>query len=265
MSYIVALLENNQIDIWNVDSNKFIGTIVNSDEDEITCISISNDGKWVALGHISGIVTIWKLSRTKLYYTLDDHKKAVSVMKFAFDNEILLTADFDGEIRIWNKDNLLFVLSGHKYVVRSLAISSDSQQIISGDDDGMICYWNAITGKLCHCFRAHESAVFCVIFFGDDKKFVSGGSDRLIKIWDTNSELLKTLDNKAEVYCLLIQDDYRLIPGGYGCINIWDIESAQLLKTFSDPEAYICTVILSADEKEITSCDIDNKINFWKC
>jgi len=63
----------------------------------------------------------------------------------------------------------------------------------SGSSDKHICIWNSQSFELNKKFLAHGGSVRCFSLTKKDKFLISGGEDRLIKIWDKSFNLTNTL------------------------------------------------------------------------
>lgn len=77
-----------------------------------------------------------------------------------------------------------------------------------------------------HSFHAHGSSVTSVKFNIKGTLLVSGGLDRLLKIWNMQGNCLKTLgEHQRYVNCLSINLDSTLIASGSNdkSVHIWDL------------------------------------------
>jgi WD40 repeat protein len=117
-------------------------------------VAISDDGRLVAAGDLSGTVRVWETATAR---------------------------------EIW-------VLDGHEDDVESLAFSPDGSLLATGGIDDVLIVWHAATGKLVRRLEAHRSwseggffygGVTDVVFSPDGSILASSGGDGVILLWDT--------------------------------------------------------------------------------
>ncbi|MCB9742442.1 MAG: protein kinase [Alphaproteobacteria bacterium] len=61
----------------------------------------SPDGRWMALGHLDGTVTLWSLGQRRLVAVLRGHGARVVSLHFSEDGRWLVTGSWDGDARVW--------------------------------------------------------------------------------------------------------------------------------------------------------------------
>ena len=122
---------------------------------------------------------------------------------------------------------LLMTLGGHGDDVNSVAISPDGRYIVSGSRDRTVRIWDINSGDLLRTLGGHEwGGVNSVAISPDSRYIVSGGgrvlidpfTDSAVQIWDINSgDLLMTLEGHEEsVRSVAISPDGRYIVSGDG-------------------------------------------------
>lgn len=83
-----------------------------------------------------------------------------------------------------------------------------------------------------HSFIAHGSSVTAVRFNMKGTLLISGGLDRLVKIWNMQGDCLKTLaEHQRYVNCLSINYDSTVIASGSNdkSIHVWDLTGSLTL------------------------------------
>lgn len=112
-----------------------------NEESRITAIKISNKGEYIALGGIDGLIEIYD----PLYYTLHNglafqaedvmlyHDDPLTHLHFNETDEMLLSADIKGNVKIWNLSTgkLLRKLQ-YETTIGSISWGNDSSQILIG-------------------------------------------------------------------------------------------------------------------------------------
>lgn len=158
-------------------------------------------------------------------------------------------------------------LSGHtdaKYQMRtvtSLAFAADGS-LISGSWDKTVRLWKGPEAAV--TFKGHEAAVWAVCGLANGN-IVSGSADKTIKIWSPDGTCLKTVAAHGDAV-----RDLKVLPGvGFvsvgndGMLKIWSDDGSELHVVHAH-DAYIYSVALSPDGKEIYTCGEDMTVKVWR-
>ena len=93
--------KEGQIKIWNVASGAELHAFQDA---SITAGAFRPDGSRLAVGHDDGTIGLWDLAAEKKGRTLSGHGGRVESLRFAADGKTLISAAWDGSIRLWNPD-----------------------------------------------------------------------------------------------------------------------------------------------------------------
>ncbi|MBS1952175.1 MAG: WD40 repeat-containing protein [Cytophagales bacterium] len=120
---------------------------------------------------------------------------------------------------------------GHRDVISSLRLNSGKQQLLSASWDGTVRLWNITTGLMEQKFIGHQGAVHIAIFDPDGKTIYSAGADRQIRVWDiATAKVIRTFDgHKSEITALLFSPDQKMLISHSvdGVIKFWDLNSGK--------------------------------------
>jgi len=166
-------------------------------EREITCLSLTADGKKLVSSDISTVI-IWDLKERKIIKKLKGHIGLITCLAISSDNRILAVGEASpaSKIILWDleKCRMIDVLEGHQESVEWLMFGKDGTILISRDgigntDDSKfsdIIIWNLSTGRPLAKIRGHRGFKNCSIDFvvDDDEKYLIGGGSNGILIWD---------------------------------------------------------------------------------
>jgi WD40 repeat protein len=101
----VATPGDASIQVWDVATTKLKATLTPEDElGWINALTFAPDGKTLALGNSSGIVTLWDLATRKERTRLMGLKGRVTALVFAPDGQSLAGGDPEGTVKIWHFD-----------------------------------------------------------------------------------------------------------------------------------------------------------------
>ncbi|RGB25950.1 WD40-repeat-containing domain protein [Rhizophagus diaphanus] len=164
----------------------------------------SNDVKWgntstknkIATAATNGSIAILDIGngRTKIDRKIDEHSRAVNRICFNPTNgSILLSASQDCTMKLWDlrePDSARFTFEGKCENVRDVQFNSINQyDFAAAFENGAIQKWD-IRKPTIHerKLNAHLGSVLALDWHSDGRTIASGGRDKLIKIWDMNSD-----------------------------------------------------------------------------
>ena len=107
-------------------------------------ISMSNDGKYLAVGFESGKVIVWDYKENKLVQALTGHVAGIKTLTFSPDNKYLATGSFDHTVQLWKLNALnapAVIFNDHSAWVWSTAFTPDSNVLLVGCSNGEIKYY----------------------------------------------------------------------------------------------------------------------------
>lgn len=149
----------------------------------------------------------------------------------------LATSGSDNKIKIWRvyaiasgRPTRAASRAGSSSVNRSRLISTNLQQHFA--ETATIFPTLYLNTECVHSFVAHGSSVTVVRFNMKGTLLVSGGLDRLVKIWNLQGNCLKTLgEHLRYVNCLAINYDSTVIASGSNdkSIHVWDLTGSLTL------------------------------------
>jgi WD40 repeat protein len=72
--------------------------------------------------------------------------------------------------------------------VMGVDFSFDDEYLIIGDNAGVISAFDISAEKLIFSFRGHDSSIESIFFINNKYQFVTGSTDKFVKIWDFNTQ-----------------------------------------------------------------------------
>jgi len=121
--------------------------------------------------------------------------------------------------------------------------------------------WDRVNHVLDHSvmsFSAHAGFVYSIALSPDGKRVVSGGVDKVIKVWDiATGKQLNTLSEAHGEYttCVEFSPDgkYIVSAGSDNVVKVWDATGGNEAITVIRPGNWVWTVAFSPDGKHIVS------------
>jgi WD40 repeat protein/serine/threonine protein kinase/pSer/pThr/pTyr-binding forkhead associated (FHA) protein len=204
-------------------------------------------------------------------------------------------------IRLWEiaTGRCLCLFKGHEKQVLSVAFSPDGCSILSGGDDQTMRLWNVADANHVHTFdggerkvssrytgdlfrplanlldkvrdltrqwgsEGHQGSVRSVTFSPDGRYVLSGGDDRMIKLWVVaTGECLQTFrQHRGRISTVLFHPDRQHILSASDdqTIKIWEIATGQMTQTF---EGHSDLTSIACSPNGLYILAGDNPIKLW--
>ncbi len=212
--------------------------------------------------------------RWECNYTFAWHRKPINAIGITTDGRYLMSGDDGGTVAMWNlsmPQQPIFTYCNNNSIY-SVAASPNHSQIASGDKNRRVqmrrkeSVFNSLQELRADMssLDSHHGFVYCVRFSPDGKILASGGADRRIRLWNTDTgKIIYTLDGHQEsVMALEFMPNGKILisAGADRTLRFWDLDSKQLLKTVEAHEQTIHGLAISRDGKLIISGSTDRTV-----
>jgi WD40 repeat protein len=214
-------------------SGKLLYVINDAHKNGVTAMSITNDCSRIVSGGMEGEVRIWKLGRQTqtMDASLKEHRGRVWCVKVKADDSAAVSASSDGSCIVWDlntKTRSLCVFESTMF--KSLVYHPDESQLVTTGSDRKIAYWDTFDGEAIRSLEGSEEAECCSLDISKSgSHFISGGGDRLLKMWEYDEGVCKYVGvgHSGTVTCCAISPDQTFVvsTGTEGAILIWTIPS----------------------------------------
>ncbi|XP_067896854.1 WD repeat-containing protein 3 isoform X2 [Heterodontus francisci] len=115
--------------------------------------------------------------------TIAGHRTDARTLAFSSDNIAVLSASAE-TVKIWNRSTLQCIRTmACEYSLCSLFVPGD-RQIILGTKSGKLQLFDLASGNLLETFDAHDGAVWSISLAPDQRGFVTGSADKMVKFWE---------------------------------------------------------------------------------
>ncbi|KIJ13540.1 hypothetical protein PAXINDRAFT_80943 [Paxillus involutus ATCC 200175] len=269
-SQLFSASDDHTIRCWNSETAEPIGQPWTGHTDMVTWLSLSPDGKRLASTSVDQTVRFWDVhSGDPVARPLqhDDH-----LMKVTFSPSGEFVAS--GTVRIWD------VISGeqegtsmkHEGMVYGLAVTRDGQMIVSGGVNETIKVWDVKTHELIEEWGSHTRGIPSIALCPDDQFAASGDWDGKIVLREMKEggEIKHSIETGGEVNSLCFSPDGEKIActvnkegdGNYA-IQVYDVESGELILGSINHEDWARCVVWSFDGSRLFSVSNDHIIKCW--
>jgi WD40 repeat protein/DNA-binding SARP family transcriptional activator/energy-coupling factor transporter ATP-binding protein EcfA2 len=150
--------------------------------DYATAVSFSPDGRRIAVGTLDGTVRILPADGPGRPTILRGNRGQVLDLGFGHGGDRVITASYDGKVRVWDVGGGAPVTLKHK-AVWSASLSPDGRWVASGGDDKVVRVRRVDGGGRQIVIRVGQP-VYSVRFKSDGRRLVTGGLDGVVRIYD---------------------------------------------------------------------------------
>ncbi|OXB54511.1 hypothetical protein ASZ78_014781 [Callipepla squamata] len=195
-------------------------------------------------------------------HVLSDRSDQNRVIHYA-GGDLLAIGSADRKVRIFNvleMREVLPLLSGHAGSIKALLLNEKNGLVFSVCCDLSIRCWNIYSGACTKIFNGHCGTITCLDLH--ERKFVSGGRDGRVKVWNLDSGLcLKTLKHSNIVYAVKMDGAHVVSGCDRGLVKVWHAGTGTLLKVL---EGHLGPVkCLSFDHWHLVSGSSDGYALAW--
>jgi len=236
----ILFSDSYKIKLWDIERNKEI--FLFGQEEKITCLAFSSDGKRAVSGGSEKTIRVWQVHSWQQQLCLKGHDDEVTNVAFSFDGTSILSGSRDKTVRLWNtkidnkfsfknlfsKQLCKFKFKGHSGAVKCVAFSPDGKKAVSGSADQSIRVWDCLTGKPLLCLEKHSNSVDSVTFSPDGKTILSGSKDQTVRLWNAQTG--------QELHCFKHGCPVRakFLPDGKHILFVDELSAIQLWQFFDE-------------------------------
>ena len=199
------------------------------------------------------------------------HSRPIVAVEYSHvtpDGVFLISASKDGQpmLRDGDSGDWVGTFQGHKGCVWGATLNREATHAATASADFSARLWNAITGDCLRTFQ-HKHIVKSVSFSGDGSRLLTGGSEKLLRIYNLNAP-------EAEPYTMagsasqiktaqFIANDELILSS---CaedkgIRVWDVRTNTVVTTLST-ESPVMSIEVSNDGKKMTTAD-GKHVTLW--
>ncbi len=231
--------------------------ILKGDQDFITSIVFSPDGKTLASGSLDKTIYLWDVDTGAHKQTLEGHPDEVTRVSFSPDGNTLISVCKDMTIYYWDistgerkktlaDKGLITDQLDKPETVERVSFSQDNNILATIRFNNTIRLWDTTTGTLIQTFPSQDtdkqekdySKNINSVLFSPDNRTAIGFVGRMeIRIWDVGTGERKSLSEyPGYVINVSFSPDGKTLATGImgGIICLWDVDTGEHKKTISN-------------------------------
>ncbi|XP_065179655.1 cilia- and flagella-associated protein 52-like [Sycon ciliatum] len=183
---IISGWNDGKIRAFFPESGKPMWTIEDAHNKGVTALCATKDSRRVVSGGGEGQVRVWNITKTyqRMADAMKEHKGPITMIKVRKDGSECVSASVDGSCIIWDlgrfvRNQVIFAST----LFQNVCYHPTECQIIATGTDKKIGYWETFDGSAIREIEASVGSVNALDISLDGMFLVSGGEDRLVKLW----------------------------------------------------------------------------------
>jgi WD40 repeat protein len=234
----------------------------------VPCVAYSQNGKLLASGSQTGVVSLWDPKTHQRRDLLPAHAKRVLVLAWNHLDTRLASAGDDGAIALWDvaTEKRLTTLEGHKGRVVGLAWHPDGKTLASAGADGTVRLWDTERRKEQDSWTAATN-LLAMVWSRDGATLATAGDDNAIQLWTPLTRHLRmALRGHTDVlHDLAFSRDDRTLASasGDGTVRVWDVTTGKLQAILPGHSGGALAVAWHPHGGLLASTAGDNTVRIW--
>ncbi len=259
-SVVVVGLFDGTMRIWSTDDGGEVARIPFDGSP-----AFSPDGERLWLGSCVGE---WRLPEGGPDAFCVD-AEAVTDVSWSTDGALVATAQFNGNLSVWDADtgdNVLTLAPGVAGFPYDVELGEEGTRLAGGFSDGTVRVWDLDRGVAVPSMtlNAHGSVVQSMKFTPDGTRLATASEDGVVQVWDVGrlgaAEALTVLGTAGFGFS---PDGSRLAIGGDdGAVQVYDAASGETIRTVTMP-ARVWAVAFSPDGQRLAASGERGAIAVW--
>mmetsp|Transcript_50806 Transcript_50806/g.114214 ORF Transcript_50806/g.114214 Transcript_50806/m.114214 type:complete len:618 (+) Transcript_50806:103-1956(+) len=226
---IISGWSDGKVRAFMPQSGKLLYAINDCHKNGVTAMATASDCGRIVTGGMEGEVRVWRIGRQTqtMDASLKEHRGRVFCIKIRADDSQAVTASADGSCIIWDlntKTRCLCLFESTMF--KSLVYHPDESQLLTTGSDRKVGYWDTFDGQAIRVLEGSDEGELTTLSISmSGSHFVTGGQERLLKLWDYDEGVCKYIGvgHSGSITCTAISPDQNFVvsAGSEGAILIW--------------------------------------------
>jgi WD40 repeat protein len=226
---IVSGWSDGKVRCFLPQSGKLLYVINDAHRNGVTALAVTNDSGRIISGGMEGEVRVWKVGRQTqtMDASLKEHRGRVWCLIINGRDELAVSASADGSCIIWDlKTKTRSLCLFESTMFKNIVYHPDESQLLTTGSDRKVAYWDTFDGQAIRVLEASEEGEVCTLSISKSgSHYVSGGEERLLKLWDYDEGVCKYIGvgHSGTITSAKIAPDQTFVVsvGSEGAIFIW--------------------------------------------
>jgi hypothetical protein len=265
---LFASTHSGTIEVWDLESGKFIYDITRSEEllSDTPTIAIAPQQQILISTTENHQIKARYIAEGK-EYIYGQHDEWILALALSRDSAYLATGDRQGIVKIWDtKQKSQLQKIEHDAPIVCIAITPDNKYLIAVDANQQILFWLMKTAQL-HTVKPLGDLARSIAISPDGKYLALGLRSGSVQIWDAQNFTVKhqLAQLHQQVWSLVFDPRSQVLAAGGTETNLclWDVATGNLISQPSSHQNSIYAVIFSIDGENLVTAGADGIIDLW--
>lgn len=272
---------DHTIKLWDVDTGACLDTLTGHHK-TVTSVAFSSDGKCLASASYDQTIKLWDMATGDCWQTLQKHTNLVWAVAFHPQERVLASGGEDYTARLWELETgyCTKTLQGYSNTIYAIALHSSQRLLASAHEDQTIKLFdfNGAAARSTQpstaqidpfrVLRGHTGRVLSVDFSPTGHLLASAGTDRTIKLWNSDTgHLLQTLQgHQSWVWGIGFHPQGHLLASASydQTVKVWDVTTGECRQTLQGHNSSVLAVAFSPDGQWLASGGYNQTIKLWE-
>ncbi|TNE55998.1 MAG: hypothetical protein EP338_01575 [Bacteroidetes bacterium] len=237
--------------------------------DQINCLEISPDGKWMLTGGNDNLVKLWDMASGKEMRSFTGNDGRMVKVRFSPDGKYMLGLNYQEQINVWNKDNgqlvRQFKSDTHN---ENFEFTEDGKNIVFYDTEAHLTMANMLSGEVLARYPI-DALIRFVKIPGSDEIFYFDHKGAVIRMDLQNGKELKRVQLFNELHypvCRLAIDEkgeHLAVCYEDNQIHVYETGELKEVSVMKEHQIRIRDICYSKEGKGLLSVDHNRKMCYW--
>jgi WD40 repeat protein len=199
----------------------------------------------------------------------EGHQGEVFACSFTPDGAFVLSAGWDGHLRLWDASSgqAVSALQAGPKALSACAVAPDGKHWLSGSMEGLMGVWDAVSHLPKQNFVAHIRPISAIRFSPDGKRLATASWDRQVTLRGAGKEReARNLSGHTDIVagCRFTPDGKVLVSWGHDTtLRLWDVETGHHLATLEGHQDRVVAADVAPHGRALVSASRDGVLVFW--
>jgi len=257
--------DDSAIKLWDINTGECLNT-QKGKNNGVYALAFENktDCLYSFIG--DGSLKSWNLkNNNSLWKELVQGEEIISAAAFDPMNKTrIITGRYSGIVKIIDFNGQNKDLTPHEDLVWSVALTDDGNMVATAGYDKKIHIQNLQTEEK-FTLEDSKSDVVWSIAFSPNGQLASGGTDKLVRIWNLSDKKFRKLEGHNELVSSVIfsPNGQILASGSYDkTVKLWNVETGEEISQIS-AQQQLRTIAFSKKVHFFATASTDGKIKIW--
>lgn len=272
---------DHTIKLWEVDTGACLDTLTGHHK-TVTSVAFSADGHCLASASYDHTIKLWDMTTGNCWQTFQKHTNLVWAVAFHPQERVLASGGEDYTARLWELETgyCTKTLQGYSNTIYAIALHSPQRLLASAHEDQTIKLFDfngptasakaSSTAQIApfRMLRGHTGRVLSVDFSPTGHLLASAGTDRTIKLWNSDTgHLLQTLQgHQSWVWAIAFHPQGHLLASASydQTVRLWNVATGDCQHTLQGHDSSVLAVAFSPDGQWLASGGYNQTIKLWE-